>query len=212
MKKKKYGNILVRLLLWFYRTVYKPKVHYQDGAEEPLSAPPAIYIANHTSLNDAMFLVAAMGNDATILVAKDWYEKKQYNGIMKSYGCIPCDRYGLDTNWLRDGIRILKEGRSVLIFPEGKTRQDGQLNEFKSGFAMLAAMSGAPIVSVGLSGCYHFGRATHYVVDAPAQLDRSKGMQAEYLQAQCNEYQQRIAGLREIALGKTPEKLRTFKR
>lgn len=202
----KYEKGMVWVLLSYYRTFYRPRIHYMEGAVNPKEAPAAIYIANHTSLNDAMFLVGSMRNEATILVARDWYEKKKFQWIMKQYECIACDRYGLDTAWLREAMATIKAGRSILIFPEGKTRKDGELNEFKSGFAMLAAMTGAPIICIGASGDYKFMHKTWFVIDKEMKLDRSKGINTEYFKEVCDQLQARVKELKTIAIEKQANK------
>ena len=107
---------------------------------------PCIIIANHTSVIDPLILLTVIKGKKNIVVAKDWYEKKQFHWILSREKCIPCDRYNLDTEWIQLAKKNLAEGKSVIIFPEGKTRQDGELNEFKSGFAFLARYTGIPVL------------------------------------------------------------------
>ena len=48
--------------------------------------------------------------------------------------------------------RALKEGKSVVIFPEGTRSMDGSLSEFHPTFARLALAAGVPIVPVAIDG------------------------------------------------------------
>lgn len=187
------------------RTVFRPCAHADADSENSTAASaaktPSVIIANHTSHKDALFLFSTIRDtDIAMLVARDWYDKPQFNWIMKRAGCIPCDRFGLDTAWLRDALSALKDGKSILIFPEGRTRNDGELNEFKSGFSMLASLSGAPVISIGLSGKYKPFCKTHYVVGAPETLDRTKSMNSEYLKEKSDEFRLTVSRLKKEAL------------
>lgn len=53
---------------------------------------------------------------------------------------------------IREGSAMLKQGRSIVIFPEGTRSKGGGVAEFKSGSLRLAKDSGVPIVPVAISG------------------------------------------------------------
>lgn len=196
-----FSKIPVSMLMGYMRTVYRPHAHTENG--DVLSkidfSSPSVVIANHTSYHDAMFLMSALGDNVVTLVARDWYEKPQYKWIMKSAGCIPCDRNGLDTEWIREAIAAVKRGKSILIFPEGRTRRDGEMNEFKSGFAMLAALADVPVISIGLAGEYRVFHKTQYVVGESHKLDRAFGMKSDYLREQSEEFRDYVDVLRKRA-------------
>lgn len=196
-----FSKIPVSILMGYMRALYRPRAYDENG--DVLSkvdfSSPCVVIANHTSHKDAIFLMSALGRNVVSLVARDWYEKPQFKWIMKSAGCIPCDRNGLDTEWIREAVAAVKNGESVLVFPEGRTRKDGEMNEFKSGFAMLAALSGAPVVCIGLTGEYRAFRKTHYIVGEPRRLDRALGMKSDYLRDQSEEFRGYVDILRKRA-------------
>ena len=49
---------------------------------------------------------------------------------------------------------LLKEGKKVVIFPEGHRTEDGHLGPFKSGVAMLALRAQCPIIPAYIEGTY----------------------------------------------------------
>ena len=53
---------------------------------------------------------------------------------------------------IREGAAMLKEGRSIVIFPEGTRSRGGAIAEFKTGSLRLAKDSGVPIVPIAISG------------------------------------------------------------
>ena len=89
----------------------------------------------------------------------------------------------------------------MCIFPEGKCREDGDLNEFKSGFAFLARSTGYPVVCVGLDGKYTFGHRIHYVVDVPRKIERTKGVASSVdLENQAAQFRERVKLLKASAI------------
>lgn len=164
--------------------MFRPKIVYLGkGTKEKIAAQPVIYVSNHTCHNDGQMMLTLFRGSA-LLMAKDWMEKGIVKWVTTGTNCIPIDRFGLDTAWLREAVTSIKAGNDVIIFPEGHTSKTGEMDEFKSGFAMLSVMTGAPVVPVYIDGEYHklFGKRLHVYVGKPMALsEEGKGMNAEYL-------------------------------
>ena len=182
--------------------VYRPEAICVDSAKQTnFLDEPKIVIANHTSLCDPPFLMSVLRGKKAIIVAKDWFEKPSIHWIISAAGGIPCDRFNFDTEWILHAKRALKEGKSVVIFPEGKIREDGGTNEFKSGFAFLARTTGVPVVSIALDGNYRFLHKIHYVIDIPRKIERTKGVPSGVdLENQSAKFRERVVFLRERAV------------
>lgn len=172
-----FGKVSIVLVRLYMYVLYRPKAHFVDKTVQTNRLRmPCIVIANHTTIVDPPFILSVLRGKTAIVIAKDWYEKPGINWICRAANGIPCDRFNLDTEWALLAKKELKKGRSVIIFPEGKCREDGDLNEFKPGFAFLARTTGFPVVCVGLDGIYTFGHRIHYVVDVPQTIGRTKGV------------------------------------
>jgi 1-acyl-sn-glycerol-3-phosphate acyltransferase len=79
-----------------------------------------------------------------------------YGGnIFKLWGAYPATVGTGDYDLaLRHHIKILNNGRSVCIFPEGKITRDGLIGEGKPGVAYLLWRTGVPVVPVAIRGDY----------------------------------------------------------
>ena len=139
------------------------------------------------------------------MVAKDQIEDPHFSWALTRVKCvIPCDRFNMDTEWALLAKRELERGNNVIIFPEGKCRYDGLLNEFKTGFAFLARSTGAPVLSVGIDGIYKRDHRTQIVVGEPEKIERVKGIPSSKHLAERSEYfRQKVWGLKQQALGKS---------
>lgn len=173
----------------YFRIGFRPQLTFTGKDVSSLHfREPSILIANHTSTNDPILLLSLITHKRSIVVAKDWFEKKQFHWILSREKCIPCDRYNLDTEWALLAKKQLEAGNSVIIFPEGKCREDGLLNEFKSGFAFLARSTGAPVIPVGIDGVYKLGHRTRLVVGDAEKISRVKGISSSAHLAERSEY------------------------
>ena len=61
---------------------------------------------------------------------------------------------------INDGAELLKQGFSLVIFPEGTRSHCAEMGEFKAGSLKLATKAKVPIVPVTISGTYHFFEET----------------------------------------------------
>ena len=198
-------EVVVRI---YFALIVRPKVVYTDASVKSLKFKEAtIVILNHTTMLDPLLIMAIVRRPRNILVAKDQYELPYFRWILKRFRAIPIDRFDpWDTSWLSLTKKEMAKGNSILIFPEGKCRTDGLLNEFKSGFAMLARSTGAPVVSVAFDGIYKFGHRTQVRVGNSEKIERVKGVSSsEYLAEKSEYFRQKVWNLKQMALGKSGE-------
>jgi 1-acyl-sn-glycerol-3-phosphate acyltransferase len=73
---------------------------------------------------------------------------------MKSAGYIEIDRHNRERalQSLDEAALRIREGKSIMTFPEGTRSRDGEINAFKQGTFYLAIKSGVPIVPVSIIG------------------------------------------------------------
>ncbi|MBQ7832736.1 MAG: 1-acyl-sn-glycerol-3-phosphate acyltransferase [Lachnospiraceae bacterium] len=182
------------------RIVFRPKIRYMNKAAlKEYRNKPAIFIVNHTTLYDGIVMFSVLNKyRANILIAKDWYEKKNFRTILEGNRCIPLDRNGLDTGWVRASKKAVKNGESVCIFPEGHRSKTDTLDTFKSGFTMLSQMTGAPIIPVYLSGEYSkfIGKRKQILFGEPMTMTPTEnGMSADYLEKESERFRQHMLGM-----------------
>lgn len=110
-------------------------------------AGPAVIACNHLSLIDALLVVSRLPRAVLIAKAELWRNPALAGG-MKLAGYL---RNDAPLPLLRAGRDALREGRHVVIFPEG-TRGDGRaLGRFRPGFAAMAKAADVPVQTVLLS-------------------------------------------------------------
>jgi acyl-[acyl-carrier-protein]-phospholipid O-acyltransferase / long-chain-fatty-acid--[acyl-carrier-protein] ligase len=109
---------------------------------------PCIYIANHTSLLDAVLLYTHLPKDV-FFVANTEIAKK-YAWAMKGKNIITVDPFNPYS--VRNMLKVLNSGKSVVIFPEGRITVTNSLMKIYSGVAYLALKTGVKLVPIGIDG------------------------------------------------------------
>ena len=117
------------------------------GAQKVPADGPLIVASNHRRLLDPVFVSMAVPRRLRWMAKKELFAFP-LGRFFYFLGTFPVDRKGGGRAALRTALRLLTEGRALGIFPEGTRRKEGASLEAKSGAAMLAARSGAPVLPV----------------------------------------------------------------
>lgn len=115
-----------------------------------------ILASNHISHFDPPLITPFCPRKIDWIAMVELFHGKLLHGFFSGLSVIPVDRTGSDRTALRTAVKRLQAGRVVGIFPEGGIR-DGAASivnggTMKEGVALLASLSGAPIVPVVILG------------------------------------------------------------
>lgn len=126
------------------------------GAENLGKHPVAVYAANHTSYMDTPVIFASLPFQFRILAKKELWSLPFIGWYLNRSGQIPVEtengRAALSS--LSAGVKALRGGMPLFVFPEGSRTPDGELKPFLAGAAFLAIRAQAPVVPIALSGVY----------------------------------------------------------
>ena len=107
--------------------------------------------ANHTANIDAVFIVLANGPQRNfgIIGKEELFRFKPLAAFFKWIGGVPVKRGSGDVQVIRAGFSILKEGKRLMIFPEGTRVKKGTAPvRPKAGAPMFAVRNHAPLVPI----------------------------------------------------------------
>lgn len=136
-----------RAIVSFYaHTLMHTDIHLQS----PLPQGAKIIAANHPCTNDPAFVTLITREHVTILIKGSLFKMPLFGRSLRMSGHVPviC---GDGQTALDAGIRLLKAGHTVMIFPEGEISPDDGYQPAHTGVARLALASGAPVIPVGIS-------------------------------------------------------------
>jgi 1-acyl-sn-glycerol-3-phosphate acyltransferase len=125
-----------------------------DDIEKIPAGQPLIFMGNHQSNFDILTLYAAVPHHFSWIAKEELFRIPLFGLAMRRAGYIPLDR-GDGRRALKsmdEAARKIRDGVSVIIFPEGTRTRDGNLLPFKRGGFLLAAKAGVPIVPFTING------------------------------------------------------------
>ena len=124
------------------------------GRENLIEEGPAILASNHASYLDPPLVGVACRKEIFYLARKSLFEKPVFGPFLARLNCIPIDRERGDVAAVRAILRLLKEGKRTLVFPEGTRSRDGNLQPARGGLGLIIAKTLAPVVPVRIFGSF----------------------------------------------------------
>jgi 1-acyl-sn-glycerol-3-phosphate acyltransferase len=146
------------LLLASWIPLRRERPESPEGARMGGKALPpgggCVFLVNHQSLFDIPALLAAIPREARFLAKKSLFRIPIFGRAMRAAGFVPVDRKNRATakESFASALGGLRDGASVIIFPEETRSLDGALLPFQRGGILLAMKSGLPAVAVGIEG------------------------------------------------------------
>ena len=113
-----------------------------------------VYMANHQSNFDIPVLLAHLPVQFRWLAKAELFKIPIFGRAMRGAGYVKIDRFNQESAFesIKEAGSRMKNGVSVMIFPEGTRSRDGKIRPFKKGGFIMAVDSGVPIVPVILQG------------------------------------------------------------
>ena len=135
----------------------------------------AIFACNHSSELDPFMVPVSLSfasrfspifyasREKSFYVNSGW-RKIFYGGLLfKACGSYPVS-VGLHDYKaaMKHQLRIISDGGSVCIYPEGRKTPDGDIQPAKGGVAYLALSTGRPVIPVRIDGLFRFSFADFF--------------------------------------------------
>lgn len=125
-----------------------------DGAEIDWSKPH-IFVMNHQSALDVPAAFQALRANLRFIAKKELARVPFLGWYMTATGMIFVDREKRSAaRSLERAGRRIREGASIIAYPEGTRSRDGYMRPFKKGVFVVALEAGVPIVPVAVHGSY----------------------------------------------------------
>ncbi len=142
-----------------------------EGLERLHPKRTYVFMANHASFLDILLIFAYVPHNFRIIAKEEAFKTPVMGWILRGAREIPMNRAnprkGVES--LRNAAALLKEGISIVVFPEGTRSSDGRIKNFKPTLFILPIRAGLPVVPVLIEGTFHALRRGSFLLN-PAPL------------------------------------------
>jgi len=127
-----------------------------EGLQNMEKGRSYILISNHSSILDIPGIVAAFPVPVRFIAKKSLAWLPVFGWVLYLSGHIMIDRESALSAFksMKEAVSLLKNGTSIIVFPEGTRSPDGQVKEFKRGAFLLALQAKMAILPISISGTH----------------------------------------------------------
>ena len=123
-----------------------------EGLENVPKTGSLIVVGNHLHNADPLLVEIAIPRPLHYMAKKELFGIPIVSWIIRRAGCFPVDRGKADRSAIRNAEARLRQGIAIGMFPEGTRSITRSLKTALPGAAMLAQLTGAPVLPVAITG------------------------------------------------------------
>ncbi len=127
--------LIIILNIFFSLNIY--------GIENLNYEKPLVVCGNHRHFMDPIIASITYGEKIRWMAKKELFKIPVVKSLIKAMNAFPIDRDSLDMKSLREALKIIKSGEVLGIFPEGTRLDHDDIEQAKSGVALLTVRSNA---------------------------------------------------------------------
>jgi len=130
--------------------IYRHKKYSINGGKyQGLPKGGCIIVSNHICKIDPFIIGSGfISRRMHFLAAEAVMNKKFVSILLKGMGCIKIDRSISDIEAIKKSVSVLKNDKVLTMFPQGGVKADDNIDEVKSGAALIALQANVPIIPV----------------------------------------------------------------
>lgn len=143
---------------------FKRKTYYVDKKRTSFKGGKLI-VTNHFSMFDyvlSAFIV--FPRKLNVVTSEMPFKNKFLKFGMKFFGAIEANRETKNMSFIDKSVDVLKKGKLVQIYPEGRNSPDGKMHAFKPSYTVIAHRANVPIILIITDGNYGIFKRTSVLI------------------------------------------------
>ncbi len=144
---------MYRTFRGFLRRVVAPFLRLRSENASVLELPgPTILAPVHRSHLDSILIATLTSRRIRALGKESLFTTPGVGYVCAALGAIPVRRGAADKDAMKAALGLLKDGESMIVFPEGGRQYGNEIGQLFDGAAWLASRTGARVVPIGIAG------------------------------------------------------------
>jgi 1-acyl-sn-glycerol-3-phosphate acyltransferase len=115
---------------------------------------PVVFAANHQSYLDPVAVGMFTRRELHYMARDSLFRNRAFARLIRTFNAFPVKRGTADVAAIKQSLRLLRDGKAILLFPEGTRTSDGAVLPMQPGAMAIARRSRAPIVPVAIDGMF----------------------------------------------------------
>ena len=136
-----------RVLAWAAVRLFIP-VRYHGQEKLRGRKGPFVLISNHQHALDPVVLALCVREQCVFLAKKELAANGLLRWMFRQLHCIMVDRHNSDMEAMRACMQVIRDGRVLVIFPEGTRHHEGQMEQIENGTSLIVLRGGVPLIPV----------------------------------------------------------------
>lgn len=155
-----------------------------EGKENLPKEGGVIFAVNHKSDFDPVVAAICCPRQLNFMAKSELFKNKFFGALIKKLGAFPVHRDSGDVGAFKAALKILRDDKVMLIFPEGGRVKKGQKRRAKPGVAMIAQKAGVPVLPVLIDGDYKWMNKITVKIGKPISFEeyRSRKLSGDEIQ------------------------------
>jgi len=150
----------------FDKLLNRRKIYYENKYTQSRNVKgPALIVSNHRTFVDYIAYFYTFYFKKLYVVTGDiFYRKNPFMTFtLNTIGSIRV-KDGFNLSFVDESVKLLKEGKSILIFPEGHYELDDQINKFSPTYLKIALDADVPIIPTYTDGNYITSKRNRVII------------------------------------------------
>jgi 1-acyl-sn-glycerol-3-phosphate acyltransferase len=139
------------LCQWFSVLYFRVRCH---GQRHIPAKGPVLIVSNHQSFMDPIFAGIALPREPSFMARDTLFRNRVFGPLIASVNAFPVRRGEADIGAIKESLRRLKAGATLVLFPEGTRSPDGKIGPMLSGVGAIAKRARVPIVPTLVDGVF----------------------------------------------------------
>lgn len=173
---------MYKALVPIIRTVLYPFLRVKVYGKENIPKESGyVLAANHISAWDPVTLALACPDELNFMAKKELFKNRLFGWLITKLNAFPIDRNANDVKAIKKALSVLKDGKVLLLFPEGTRLKEADQtdDDAKDGMIMLAHRSKVPVVPAAIVGKYKIFSTVRVYFGNPVYLDEYYGVKLD---------------------------------